>query len=68
MMQQRKRRRGDGHNPLANRPFNDGTSGEGLKTLRSEGQSLLEACDRAISRALSGDSISPCSREATELP
>ena len=55
-MEQRTKRSGEGDNQTANRPLNDGISGEGLKTFRSEGESLLEACDRAISRALSGDS------------
>ena len=33
-----------------------GSGGEKLRDLRNQGESLINACDRAIARALSGDS------------
>ncbi len=55
-MQLRRRRTVDGDKPLTNSPTDDSTGSEGLRDFRSQGEGLLEACDRAISRALSGDS------------
>ena len=55
-MQLRKRRRVENNNPVTKSPISESTAGEGLKTFRSQGEGLLDACDKAISRALSGDS------------
>ena len=55
-MQLRKRRTVEGDNAPTNRPIDDSPDREDLRNFRSQGEGLLEACDKAISRALSGDS------------